>query len=179
MGTHDATIRSIHALRGPNLYAHMPVLEIELDIGSYEDRPSTSFPGFVERLTTWLPGLHLHECSLGRPGGFVERLRRGTYLAHICEHVALELQNMMGFDVTFGRAPGTGERGVYTVVIAYREEVPARTAFETGLHLTLAAMHDEPFDLEHEREALLALAERYRLGPSTAAIVAAARQRKI
>src|SRR3954449_9010034 len=150
MGTHDAIIRSIHALRGPNLYAHMPVLEIEFDIGSYEDRPSTSFPGFVERLTTWLPGLNLHECSLGRPGGFVERLRRGTYLAHICEHVALELQGLMGFNVTFGRARGTGEHGVYAITIAYKEEQPARAAVTTALRLTLAAMHDEPFDVAGE-----------------------------
>ncbi len=179
METHGVTVRRIRALRGPNLYAYMPVLQIELDIGPYEERPSDEFPGFVERLTTWLPGLHKHECSIGRPGGFLERLRRGTYLAHVSEHITLELQTLMGFDVGFGRARGTGERGVYNVVIAYQEEEPAHVAFETALRLTLAAMHDEPFDLAGELDQLQTVADRYRLGPSTASIVAAARNRNI
>jgi cyanophycin synthetase len=123
----------------------MPVLHIVLDIGPYEDRPSNTFDGFVEQLTRWLPGLQTHQCSLERPGGFVERLRDGTYLGHIAEHVTLELQGLMGFDVSFGRARGTGERGVYTVLIAYKEDEPAKAAFDTALRLILAAMNDEPF----------------------------------
>src|SRR5690606_33182173 len=103
-----------------------PVLHIIMDIGPYEEQPSSDFPGFVERITDWLPGLQKHECSLGYPGGFIERLHRGTYLAHICEHITLELQNLMGFSVSFGRARGTGKTGVYQVVIAYKEEEPAR-----------------------------------------------------
>ena len=79
------------------------------------------------------------------PGGFVERLRDGTYLGHIAEHVTLELQGLMGFDVSFGRARGTGERGVYNVLIAYKEDEPAKAAFDTALRLILAAMNDEPF----------------------------------
>jgi cyanophycin synthetase len=179
MHTHGVTIRSLRALRGPNLYASMPILLAELDIGPYEERPSDAFPGFVERLVAWLPGLQSHTCSVGRPGGFVERLRRGTYLAHITEHITLELQERLGFNVSFGRARGTGELGVYRVLVAYKEEVPARAAFETALRLTLAAMHDEPFDLAGELERLTDITERYCLGPSTAAIVAAARKRRI
>ena len=125
METHGVTVRSIRALRGPNLHAYMPVLHIVLDIGPYEERSSATFPGFVERMTAWLPGLQTHQCSVGRPGGFVERLHRGTYLAHIAEHVTLELQTQMGFDVAFGRARGTGEEGVYNVLIEYKEEEPA------------------------------------------------------
>ncbi len=176
---HGVTVRRVQALRGPNIYAYKPVLRVELDIGPFEERPSDSFPGFLERLTSWLPGLEKHECSVGRPGGFVERLRRGTYLAHITEHVTIELQNRMGFDVAFGRARGTGETGVYNVVIAYQEEEPARAAFDTALRLVLAAMLDEPFDIAAELERLLEIADDYRLGPSTAAIVAAAKRRKI
>src|SRR5215217_6873898 len=104
MSAADVAVRSVRVLRGPNLYAYMPVLHTVLDIGPYEDRPSNTFDRFVERLTTWLPGLQTHQCSLERPGGFVERLRRGTYLGHIAEHITLELQGLMGFDVTFGRA---------------------------------------------------------------------------
>ena len=161
MQNHSAEIRQVRALRGPNLYAYMPVLQVTLDVGSYEERPSTSFPGFTERLTAYLPGLHEHECSLERPGGFVERLRRGTYLAHILEHVVLELQGVVGFDVSYGRARGTGERGVYNVVIAYKEEEPAREAVYEGLKLILAAMHDEPYDLEEALERLREVAEQY------------------
>lgn len=179
METHGVTVRSIRTLRGPNLYAYKPVLRFIVDIGPYEERPSNSFPGCVERLTSWLPGLMRHECGVGKPGGFVERLQRGTYLAHICEHIALELQNLMGFDVGFGRARGTGELGVYSVVMAYKEEEPARAAFATALRLTLAAMHDEPFDFAAELERLMDIADEYRLGPSTQAIVDAARARQI
>lgn len=179
METHGVHVRSIRALRGPNIYAYMPVLHIVMDIGDYDERPSSSFPGFVERITAWLPGLQKHECSVGRPGGFIERLKRGTYLGHIAEHVTLELQGLMGFSVAFGRARGTGEPRVYNVVIAYQEEEPARAAFDTALRMTLAAMHDEPFDVEGELERLHAVADQYRLGPSTAAIVAAAKARKI
>jgi cyanophycin synthetase len=155
------------------------VLRVELDIGPLEERPSNSFPGFVERLTTWLPSLHKHECSVGRPGGFVERLNRGTYLAHITEHVTIALQNEMGFDVGYGRARGTGEPGVYYVVIAYEEEEPAREAFRVALEMTLAAMFNEPYDAPAAIERLKDLADDYRLGPSTRAIVDAARRRRI
>lgn len=172
-------VESIRALRGPNIYAFMPVLHIVLDVGAYEHRASDSFPGFTERLVAWLPGLQKHECSVGRPGGFIERLQRGTYLAHITEHITLELQTLMGFDVAYGRARGTGRPGVYNVIIAYKEEEPARQAFDTALRLTLAAMHDQPFDVEGEVEKLLALSDEYRLGPSTGAIVEAARKRRI
>jgi len=179
MQLEGVTVDELHFLRGPNIYAYMPVMYTTIDIGPFEQRPSDTFPGFVERITSWLPGLHTHECSVGRPGGFVERLRLGTYLGHICEHVTLELQGLMGFPVGFGRVRGTGERGVYRVVIAYKEEEPARAAFETAVRLTLAAMLDQPFNATEEIERLVELAEEYRLGPSTAAIVDAARSRQI
>lgn len=177
--SHGVHMRQLRVLRGPNLYAYMPVLQIVLEIGPYEELPSNSFEGFTDRLTAWLPGLWKHECSVGKPGGFVERLNRGTYLAHIMEHAALELQTMMGFDVSYGRARGSGERGVYNVIIAFKEEEPARAAVDTALRLTLAAMHNEKFDVAGEIERLLQIADDYRLGPSTAAIVAAAERRRI
>jgi cyanophycin synthetase len=179
MYANGVSIRSVSMLRGPNRYAHMPVMRVLLDIGPYEVRPSSSFPGCAERLLAWLPGLAAHECSLGRPGGLVERLQRGTYLAHIVEHLALELQTAIGFDVGFGRARDTVEPGVYSVVVAYHEEEPARAAFETAIRVALAAFHDEPLDIAAEIERLQALADDYRLGPSTGAIVAAARKRDI
>src|SRR3954469_22039853 len=123
---HGVTVKEIRALRKHNLYAYRTVLSVMIDIGEYADRGSDQFAGFLERLLSWLPGLDQHECSLGYPGGLVERLRRGTYLPHIAEHVCLELQGLMGFDVTFGRARNAGARTLYHVLIEYREEKPAR-----------------------------------------------------
>jgi cyanophycin synthetase len=179
MDTQGITVRSIRVLRGPNVYAYLPVLQILLDIGSYEDRPNHSFPGFVDRLIQWLPDLQNHRCSFMRPGGFIQTPQHGTFLPHICEHVTLVLQTLMGFDVTFGRVRGTRDRGVYNVVIAYKEEEPGKAAFDTALRLTLAAMHNKPFDLPAELERLLTLADAYRLDPSTAAIIKAACARHI
>jgi cyanophycin synthetase len=176
---HGVTVRRVQALRGPNIHAYKPVLKAVLDIGPLEERPSSSFPGFVERLMGWLPGLYEHECSVGRPGGFHQRLLRGTYLPHITEHVTIALQNVIGFDVAYGRARGAGETGVYNIVIAYEEEEPARAAFDMALRLVLAAMFDEPFDFAGELEKLQDLADDYRLGPSTRALAQAARRRKI
>ncbi len=175
----EVAIRSFRLLRGPNLYAYMPVMVITLAIGSYDEEPSTNFPGFAERLSAWLPGLQEHRCSPGRPGGFIERLRRGTYLPHIAEHVALELQGIVGFPLKFGRTRGTGEPGVYRVVIAYKQPELARPSFETALELVLAAMHDTPFNVARRIRSLQEIADEYRLGPSTEAIAEAARARGI
>lgn len=175
----DVTIRQVRALRGPNLYAHFPVLIATIDIGEYDELPSNELEGFTQRLCAWLPGLEEHECSLGHRRGFLERLERGTYLPHITEHVCLELQLLMGFNVTYGRARGTGEHGVYSVVIAYKEEEPAREALISALRMVLAAMHNEPMDVTAEIERLRNLADEYKLGPSAGAIVSAARKRDI
>src|SRR3954471_5225664 len=147
---HGLKLRELRAMRQHNLYAYMPVLRAVLEVGPYLEKGSDQFPGFVERLVGWLPGLREHECSIGRPGGFIERLRRGTHLPHIAEHVCIELQNMMGFDVTFGRARNAGERGVYQIIVSYEEEIPARAALTSAIKITLAAMHDEPIDVAAE-----------------------------
>src|SRR5438045_488606 len=110
--THGVTVRELRALRQHNLYAYMPVLRAIVDIGRYVEHGSDKYPELAIKLPEMLPGLHTHECSVGRPGGFIERLKRGTYLPHISEHVCIELQNLMGFHVAFGRARNGGERGV-------------------------------------------------------------------
>lgn len=96
-------LRKVLALRGPNIWANFPVLEAWVDLGDLNDSPSNLLPGFNERLTTWLPSLVEHRCSTGQRGGFIDRLRQGTYLAHILEHVAIELQSLAGTPVGFGR----------------------------------------------------------------------------
>src|SRR5437762_3365776 len=111
--------RRVLALRGPNIWAGFPVLEVWVDLGELKEVASSEVAGFTERLISWLPTLAEHRCSVGTRGGFLERLRRGTYLAHILEHVALELQCLAGTEVSFGRTRQAKEDGVYKVVVRY------------------------------------------------------------
>src|SRR5215210_53344 len=114
--------------RGPNVWARMPVILLRVDLGELEDRPTDTIDGFVDRLIAAVPSLDSHGCSLGRPGGFIERMRGGTWLGHVLEHVAIELQNLAGAMVTRGKTRGTKERGVYNVVYEYRQEDVGREA---------------------------------------------------
>lgn len=168
------------ALRGPNMWANFPVLEAWVDLGPLKDSPSTSIPGFNDRLMGWLPTMIEHQCSEGVRGGFFQRLREGTYPAHILEHVTLELQELLGMPVKYGRAREMKEdSSVYKVVVQYRVEEVARACLETARELVLAAMDDRPFDVAAEVEKLRGLAHEVSLGPSTASIVAAAKARNI
>jgi cyanophycin synthetase len=170
--------RRVLALRGPNIWSNSPVMEIWVDLGEL-DRPSTDFPGFSDRLMGWLPSLIEHRCSVGERGGFFQRLRDGTYPAHVLEHVTLELQSLAGTEVGFGRARETSEKGVYRVAFKYKEEAVARACVATARELVLAAIHDRPFDVKGEIEKLREFAHETCLGPSTSAIVEAAHQRGI
>jgi cyanophycin synthetase len=171
--------RKVLALRGPNIWANFPVLEAWVDLQDLKDSPSDEIPGFNDRLMSWLPTMIEHKCSIGERGGFFERLRRGTYQAHILEHVTLELQELAGTPVAFGKARETSEAGVYKVVIQYREEKLARACLEEARTLCLAAVHDRPFDVAAAIERLRDLSHDVCLGPSTASIVNAARARNI
>ena len=170
--------RKVLALRGPNIWTNDPVLEVWVDLKEI-DRPSTDFPGFNDRLMSWLPTMIEHRCSTGERGGFFQRLRDGTYPGHILEHVTLELQSLVGREVGFGRARETSEAGVYRVVIRYYEERLARECLDTGRELVLAAIHDRPFDVKAQIERLRDFAQDVCLGPSTSAIVDAAAARGI
>jgi len=171
--------RKVLALRGPNIWANYPVLEAWVDLKELKDSPSDELPGFNDRLTAWLPGMIEHRCSVGERGGFFERLRRGTYLAHILEHVTIELQTLAGTPVGFGRARETSEDGVYKVAVAYQEEDLGRACLEAGRELCLAAVYDRPFDVPAEVQKLRELAYQVCLGPSTRSIVRAAKERGI
>ncbi len=164
----------VMSLRGPNMWTYRPVLEAWVDIGALEDSPSNTIPGFNERLTALLPSLIEHRCSIGERGGFLQRLRDGTWAGHILEHVTLELQNLAGMPGGFGKARETSTRGVYKVVVrAWGEEV-TRAALEAGRDLVMAAVQDRPFDVPATVERLRDMAESLLLGPSTGCIVDAA-----
>lgn len=169
----------IYTLRGPNVWSRSSVLEAWVDIGRLEDYPSNTLPGFNERLMAWVPSLVEHRCSIGERGGFFRRLHDGTYMGHILEHVTLELQTLSGSNMGFGRTRETGQRGVYKVVIKFEEENLARECLQSAYQLLLAAIEDRPFDVPATIKRLRDLANVVCLGPSTAAIVKAARARGI
>ncbi|MDP1594323.1 MAG: cyanophycin synthetase [Gallionella sp.] len=166
-------------LRGPNIWTYRPVLEVWLDIGVLEDSPSNTIPGFYERLTAWLPTLVEHRCGVGERGGFLLRLREGTWPGHILEHITLELQNLAGMQSGFGKARSTSVRGVYKVVVRSRNEQVSRTALHEARDLILAAMQDKPFDVPAAVARLHEMVDTLCLGPSTACIVDAATARGI
>jgi cyanophycin synthetase len=175
----DIQLLRVTHLGGPNIWTYRPVIEAWLDIGELEDCPSNTLPGLYERLTEWLPGLAVHRCGVGTAGGFLERLREGTWAGHILEHVVLELQNMAGMKTGFGKTRGVGERGIYKMAFRTREEGVGRTVLEAGRTLLLAAINDEPFDIEATVLELTELVDQRCLGPSTGHIVEAATERRI
>lgn len=175
----DMKFLRIMSLQGPNIWTYRPVLEAWVDIGELEESPSNTIPGFNDRLIAWLPSLIEHRCSIGERGGFIQRLRDGTWPGHILEHVTLELQNLAGMPGGFGKAREMDTRGVYKVIVrAWHEEVTL-ASLHKARELILAAMDDRPFDVAAAIEDLRELAESRLLGPSTRSIVDAADDRDI
>lgn len=168
--------------RGPNIWARMPVIQMIIDIGELEDRPTNKIPGFYERLTELMPSLYDHGCSLGRPGGFLQRMREGTWMGHVLEHVALEFQNLSGAEVSRGKTRSTGDRGVYSVVFEHQQEDVGLAAGRLGVRLLNHLIYDaEPdFNFQSElEESVIRVAERLAYGPSTGSIVSEAERRNI
>ncbi len=166
-------------LHGPNIWTYRPVLEVWLDIGGLEDSPSNTIPGFYERLSSWLPSLIEHRCGIGERGGFLLRVKEGTWAGHILEHVTLELQTLAGMQGGFGKARSTSVRGVYKVVVRSRNEKVSRAALSAGRDLIMAAIENKPFDVAATVATLRELVDDYCLGPSTACIVDAATELRI
>jgi len=179
---------------GPNVYAHFPVIRHQVDLGVLEDWPSVKIgPEFTSGLEAALPGLHDHGCSYAEAGGFLRRLNEdeGTWMGHIWEHVTLELQNMAGSDVTFGRTRSMpGQPGCYNMVFQYKQRDVGLEAARIGLQLLFSLLGDDlkaqladeldsDFDFEQECERFIRFAQRKELGPSTASLVKAAEERDI
>ncbi|CAN1515462.1 cyanophycin synthetase [Burkholderiaceae bacterium] len=180
MNKRDIVIKSTTYLRGPNIWTYCAIIEAVVDIGDLEDSPSNTVPGLYERLTTWLPSLVEHRCSPGVHGGFLMRLKEGTWPCHILEHVTLALQDLAGVPgYGFGRARETEERGVYKVMVSGWEEKVTLAALYMGRDLVMAAIDDLAYDLEGELDKLKDLAQDLCLGPSTASMVLAADERTI
>ena len=174
-------IREKTIYRGPNVWARMPVIHYVLDIGDLEERPSNKIPGFYEHLIELIPSLYEHGCSIGKPGGFLKRLREGTWMGHVLEHVALEIQNLAGAEVARGKTRGTGEKGIYNVTFQYDQEDVGLAAGDLALRLLNNLVYKTEPDLDYvaELERVIKIAERLAFGPSTGAIVQEATRRGI
>ena len=178
----DIKLLRINYLRGPNIWTYRSVLEVWLDLGSLEDFPSNLLPGFNERLLALLPALLEHHCGVGEHGGFLQRLNEGTWAGHVLEHVVIELLNLADMPTGFGQTRSTSCKGVYRMVFRARDEQVGRTALAEGHRLLMAAIHGEPYGRADVRAAVEKIRIRVDdcyLGPSTAALVAAATARGI
>jgi cyanophycin synthetase len=175
----DIQLQRITFLRGPNIWTYRPVMEVWLDLGELEDFPSNRLPGFTDRLLALLPALEEHHCGVGEHGGFIQRLREGTWAGHTLEHCVIELLNLAGMPTGFGQTRSVSQRGVYRMVFRARNEQVGREALKQGHALLMAAINDEPFEVETAVTAVRDAIEDSYLGPSTACIVAAATDRRI
>jgi cyanophycin synthetase len=175
--------------RGPNLYALRKVIRLKVDLGELEEYPTKKLPGFVDRLLEMIPSLREHTCSYEEAGGFVRRMTEdeGTWLGHVLEHVAIELQCLAGTPVSYGKTRGSDlPTGQYWVIYSYEEEAVGLEAGELALRIIRHLLppereaHDSsPFDYAAELESLVRLAQRKAFGPSTGSLVRAAEDRDI
>ena len=176
----DLTIVETQVFRGPNYWSYDPAIRLLVDLGSLEHWPSNTLPGFVDGLLELLPGVGEHSCSLGKRGGFRERLTDGTWLGHVAEHVAIELQRETGAQVYRGKTRGAGETGRYHVIYGYWEEQVGLGAGRLAVRLVNHLVkREKDLDFRAELERLILLAERRAFGPSTQAIVDEAASRDI
>ena len=172
-------IIELRALRGPNRYTRHPSIFMVLDIQEYEDRPSDKIEGFSDRLVKLIPSLQEHGCSIGKPGGFIQRLQAGTWAGHIIEHIAIELQCLAGMEVGFGKTRETSKEGVYTVVFRYLVESVGLKAAKDAVSIFEAVTEEKKVNVDQIILDLKILREDEMLGPTTWSIVKEAKSRGI
>lgn len=174
-------IVEIKVLRGPNYWSvrRTKLIQMKLDLEEMEQRPTNTIDGFRQRLEKMFPTMYAHRCSEGVPGGFFMRVDEGTWMGHVIEHIALELQTLAGMDTGFGRTRGTGEPGEYYVCISYMEEDAGVYAAKAAVKIAQALVDDTTYDLAEDIMRLREIREDTRLGPSTGCIVDEAAKRGI
>jgi cyanophycin synthetase len=175
----DVEILEMRALRGPNRYSRYQAIYMELDLGKYEELPTDKLPGFKDRIKAIIPSLYEHRCSLGYPGGLFERMDRGTWLGHVTEHVAIELQCLAATEVGFGKTLDTNRKGIYHVVYRYRDEEVGLAAGRAAVDIVKAIAEGQEVDLKPIVHKLKEIREDNLLGPSTRSIVDEASSRDI
>ncbi|MCX7708757.1 MAG: cyanophycin synthetase [Clostridia bacterium] len=172
-------IYSIKSYQGRNIYSHRPVIKMVIDIGTIYDTPTKDIQRFNERLLSMFPGLHEHYCSLGRKGGLVERLQEGTYIGHVTEHVILELQNILGYEVCYGKTRVIKEPSIYSIIYEYKNEKCAIECGKAAVSIASDLIENRDVQIKPILENLKAVSARAELGPSTKAIFEEAKKRGI
>ena len=172
-------IREIRAMRGPNYWSirRHKLIVMTLDLEDYEQKPTDKISGFLDRLKKMFPTMVSHRCSVGCEGGFFQRVEEGTWMGHVIEHIALEIQTLAGMDVGFGRTRSYGEEGVYSVVFAYMEEKVGIFAAKAAVKIAETIAEGKDYDLENDIKTMREMREDERLGPSTGSIVEEAASR--
>ena len=174
--------REIKVLRGPNFWSitNHKLIQILLDLEELEFQPTNKIPGFHERIQQLLPSLYEHQCSEGHEGGFFERVKDGTWIGHVIEHIALELQSLAGMrNIGFGRTRGTGKEGCYHVVFSYEEEQAGIYAAKAAVRVAEALVKGQEYDVEADIKVIHDLWHKEKLGPTTYSIVEEAQKRNI
>lgn len=176
-------ILEIKVLRGPNYWSvrRTKLIQMKLDLEEKENMPTNKIPGFRERLEKLLPSLYEHRCSVGKPGGFFQRVDEGTWMGHVVEHIALEIQTLAGMDTGFGRTrtPEGEKEGIYYVVFSYMEEDAGVYAAKAAVRIAQALIDGKEYDLTEDIQQMREIREDTRLGPSTGCIVEEAAKRGI
>jgi len=174
-------ILEIKAMRGPNYWSirRHKLIVMVLDLEDLEQKPTNKIDGFLDRLKEMFPGMYEHRCSIGAPGGFFQRVKDGTWMGHVIEHIALEIQSLAGMEVGFGRTRTYGKEGVYFVVFDYIEEKVGRYAAKAAFRIAEALINGERYDLEEDIQEMREIRQYEGLGPSTASIIAEAESRNI
>jgi len=166
-------ILDIKVMKGPNYWSirRHKLIQMRLDLEDMEQRPTNKIEGFRVRLEKMFPSMHGHRCSVGEPGGFFQRVEEGTWMGHVIEHIALELQTLAGMMCGFGRTRETSKPGVYNVVFSYMEEKAGIFAARASVRIAEALIDGKEYDLAHDIQQLREIREDERLGPSTGCIV--------
>jgi cyanophycin synthetase len=174
-------ILKIQVLKGPNLWSirRKKLIQMRLDLEEIEQFPTNKIDGFRERIEKLIPSLKDHRCSEGVEGGFFIRIDLGTWMGHVIEHIALEIQTLAGMETGFGRTRETKTSGVYNVVFSYTEENVGVFAAEASVRIAEALIAGEEYDLDADIKKMREIRERVRLGPSTGSIVEEAVSRDI
>jgi len=166
-------IIEIKVMRGPNFWSinRKKLIVMKLDIEGLEELPTNKIDGFDKRIEQLMPSLFTHRCSEGKEGGLFSRIQEGTWMGHVIEHIALELQSLAGMECGYGRTRSTGTVGVYHVVFSYMEEAVGIYAAKVAVKIAEALIANEPYDIDNDIRHMRELRESVRFGPSTGSIV--------
>ena len=174
-------IIKVQALSGPNIWSiqRKKLIQMRLDLEEIEQFPTNKIDGFRERIEAMLPTMIEHRCSEGCRGGFFSRVESGTWMGHVIEHIALEIQSLAGMETGFGRTRETKTPGTYNVVFSYTEENVGLFAAESSVAIAEALIAGREYDVDADLQKMREIRERVRLGPSTGSIVEEAVSRNI